>query len=341
MEFQSQIPTELPKDSDGETYSSLEQTLQRLTFVHPYSRFFLELISAIFLACLCFGLLKSVGIGIKPQTVAPAVLITIGLLTALLDLRLFSKPHKAFSVCKIADLKGKYSKALKALELVGPKSNFFIRLPEKDYCLMKAGILSRSGQLNDALQILNNAKNWFVNPIELSLAKYDCLVSSENYQAASKVLQDIEKSPINTELEITLEKAMLLVKMRSDWFEAKQLFKSILKMPIHQTRYGLDSDVISQIYIEVCNLKTGHAETGLEGLSIWIENLKAMSWMNNSLKSTISQLLLQKAHYLVTHSAPLAAQADAMEALSLCKYPEHLTLAKLLKDELSTSTCYL
>ena len=316
--------------------SNLHSALAELTFSHPISRFALEAIFLLLLTSLILSLLTILNIVTEANAVAPLISILLLGTVAFIDFKLFFVPHRIYSNCLTEDQKGNYASALTHLQKLGPKSQFFIHFPALEFYLWKAAILSRSGSKRQALDEIEDAAERFsLSEQAKLLARFNCLLTRCDFEDAEKELDKLNSKEDAKDLkQFALEEALLLIYKRKNWFEAKQLLNEVLLQPVRNTLYSVESDIVARCFLEVCNLKTGRAEEGLEVLGVWIEQIKAMASFKKRLNPLLSHLLLERAHYLATHRAPKSSEQDLAQALGLCQYPLQLQVKTLVEEEL-------
>ena len=226
------------------------------------------------------------------------------------------------------EIAGAFDRALTTLEQVSPESSSFIPCPKPLYHYYRA-------------QMLTNAERFEIAEFELAEAAAEGLSTEQFFIARSKLHRkkgDFEQARFELEEAqialgktslIKLEEAMVILEERENFPAARKAFREVLEFDDVPHPSGETTQTLARAFYEVSQLRTGHAEEGIEGLGLAINQLLPLSRYVETLRPIVAVLLAERSYYLATHREPKKAIVDLAAANKLCGYP---SLQKRLED---------
>jgi tetratricopeptide (TPR) repeat protein len=255
------------------------------------------------------------------------------LFVAAIDRILMSKPLWILQQSMRFDLLGAYDRALLSLKNISPHSDSLVRYPVAAYHLRRMKIYCHAQDFLLAEHELTMAKQAGLPLEKWFLAKSYFLRAQGKFFEAIKELERATVSLGNTPL-LKLEYATLLYETRENFWQIKDAFKEVMKLPDTLTECGDSSVLIASCFWEIARLKTGHAEEAIFSLSDLITRYQHLARYCDSVRPHLSLILLERSLYYATHHEPDAALMDLKEARLLCTYPKHQKLSAEVAEEL-------
>lgn len=309
--------------------------LSYIVFEAPEIRIGLEITATVFLFSIATNILQINGaVGLSNSTNL-LVWLTCCLTVAGVDQFFLCKPLFTFSKALEKDLEGDHEQALNTLELIKPNSSAYINCTPILYHLTKARFLGNVGRICEAEKELTMARICGAEQEEIYLVRSDILYGNGNFDGANCDLEHATSSLGETS-RVLLLKALIALRSRSGAFEAKQMLNKVLSLPNTMHQSGASTHLLALSYLDICNLWTGRAEAGLDGLDLSIKQLLKLIPRLQSLKPIISFLLVERAYYHATHNNKKQAQKDLNQAIKLCRHKAIIRKAKLVESEISS-----
>ena len=249
----------------------------------------------------------------------------------LLDKIILGQPADTFRQAYLCSLHGSFEKALELLNSIGPESSSLVKLPQSQYQLHRAELLTKCKDFSAANLAFELAEN--ADPERLAILKYRYFLEMNKSEEAENFIQESYKT-LGQSPTLLIEHGRNFLHQKKFW-EATKNFKSALEVT---TKQGLANSSVASIalaYLGICKLKTGHAEEGLEVLDDVINQIQAEMSFSDTLRPTLAEILLFRSHYLATHRAPKEAVLDLKYALSICSFTHLTEIVKEVKEELS------
>ncbi len=228
---------------------------------------------------------------------------------------------------------GAYEKALELLELIGPTSSAFIKLPKSLYHLHRAEVFMHSSEFQIADQELQLAEHAGIAPEILYIMRSRYYRAQAELETAAEELQAGEAHVGATPL-LRLEQGVLELERGTDRWKAKRAFEEVLELPDFPHFCGESCHVLARAYLSACQLKTGRAEEGLEGITKAIDRLRSAVMYVDTLRPVLADLMLTRSLYLATHREPGAAAIDLKIALAYCSFPRFAKRGDEIREEL-------
>lgn len=258
----------------------------------------------------------------------------------LLDQLLLCRSVYTFRRSYLLAVNGAYEKALELLELIGPSSSAFIKLPNALYHLHRAEVFVHSSEFDKAEEELQLAEYAGIAPEILYIMRSRFYRAQGELETAAEELEagTVHIGPTSL---IKLEQGVLELERGSERWKAKQAFEEVLGMSDEPHFSGESCHVLAKAYLSACQLRTGEAEEGLEGISKAIDRLRSAVMYVDTLRPVLTDLMLSRSHYLATHREPGAAALDLKIALAYCSHPRFTKRGEEIREELQWRHQYM
>ncbi len=305
--------------------SNVQTFLSYLAFEGFVLRIGLEISLTVILHTVLFQITKS----FMPLAQAAMISWLISCVAVMLLDKLFlSKPAEIYRKAYLCYLSGGFDKSLELLSTIGPESDNLIKLSNNSYYLRKGELLTKSGDFKAAKQAFNSVNDTSLE--KLAVLKYRFfLEKGEEDKAEQHLNESLEK--IGKLPSLINEKGRKLLRDKKYW-EAKKCFKESVELASSGFNYAT-----AIAYLGLCNLKTGHAEQGLEILEGIIPEIQSEMSFTDSIKPVLAEVLCYRSHYYATHRLPNKAMLDLKYANSICNFPYLAKITKEIKEELELS----
>lgn len=246
------------------------------------------------------------------------------------------RPVYVFRTAYQLSLAGAHDEALRMLEFISPERSMLVRCPAQLFHLLRAEIFTASETFGAAERELQLAQHAGAADDQIAIAKsrlYRRENSGDAFRRAMEVLEAAERHHGECAI-LTLEKGLLQLESREDLWSAKRTLRLAAEMVDQPHFMGDFTSNIARAGLDATRLWTGEAEEGLEGISKAIDRLRSLAMHVDTLRPLLAWLLLERAHYLATHSEPDSACVDLRIGLALCNAPSHRKRAERIHDEL-------
>ncbi len=253
-----------------------------------------------------------------------------------LDQFFLCRPVYIFRTAYQLSLAGAHDEALATAELIAPEKHVLVRCPAHYFHLLRAEILTAAETIGAAEREIQLAELAGADPEQIAVARsrlYRREDGADAYNRAMEALESAERMHGECAV-ITLEKGLLQLEARHDLWSAKRTLRLATEMVDQPHFIGDFTSNIARAGLDATRLWTGEAEEGLLGLSRAIDRLRSLAMHIDTLRPLLAWLLLERAHYLATHSEPEAACVDLRIGLTLCNNPAHRQRAEQVHDEL-------
>lgn len=321
-------------------HSALSELLTYLAFEGHGLRIGLELGSCIVL----FAVIENLLHWLQPSPAGSPAMTIHGLvawfsscsLVVAFDQFFLCRPVYIYRNAYQLALRGEYERALRLLEFIAPERQLLVRCPATIFHLMRADIYTSSETFAAAENEILRAEKLGAKPDQVAVAKsrlYSALSSTESYTLAIAELDKAEQQHGPSAL-LAVEKGLLHLESRQDLWMAKRTLKQAGEMEDQPHFSGDYTSNIARAGLEATKLWTGEAEEGLVGLTDCIDRLRSLALHVDTLRPLLSWLLLERSHYLATHSEPEAACLDLRMSMAICKSPRTEKRAVKIREEL-------
>lgn len=312
--------------------SSLSRFFSYLVFEGHGTRIGLELSACVLLYTVAATSVPWMLIGIEPKWGALVSWFGACSFVLVLDQYFLCRSVYLLRKAYLYGLAGACDKAVEELERIAPHSRAKIPLPHSLYHLYRAEFFSAASDFSKARSELEVARKNGAEALRISVMESRILRKEGKFSEAASLLAVHESSHPAV---IRFEQGLLFFEQQEEIWQAKKAFKETMDLRDEIHFSGETTYHLARAYFNVCRLRTGEAEEGLEELEGIIDRFCSSARFVDSLRPVASQLLLERSMYYATHKEPSFAVLDLKNALSLCHHPWNEVRGDEIKEELA------
>jgi hypothetical protein len=305
--------------------------LRYLAFDAHMTRVLIEIAAGSLLAFIIMLTLTSTAL-VEGQTGSALISALIGFVTVgYIDYLVFGSSHRIIRRVRTLQYQGKYVEAVAALQEIAPDKEG-LTLSKVQYANLRSQILAESGYYRQAVKSWNSIKG-LVDETRFVLTQFRLACISGQTLDADRKYSEL-KACSNPGCGIKLEQVLMRFNRRTCSQTDRDYLQQVITKRIHHDLYGYSVSLLADAYFQVTRLWSGYAEEALKELSWRIDDLSLSVYSKPHLRTSLAELLLERAFYQATHREPESAIADAKIALELCRTRKVNSLLKEVNEEL-------